>query len=385
MRLALFTDTYDDINGLAVLLKNLVGYCAKTGKHLDIVTCSDNGAPVERHGSVRIFRYRPLVSLRCLSALILHAKIPRFAIFRHFENGPYDLIHVSTPGPTGAIGLMLGRRHRVPLIGSYHAPLHYCYRERVKAILGRFKLPPGQICRAVERLTWSYVRWFYDNCSFVMVPSESMRALARKKFLAEVATFAHGVDTDKFNPSFREEHHRVRALCVGRISAEKNLTMLKKVFEDIRDAELVLVGDGPYRSELQRDMKNARITGFLSGEDLSRAYASSDIFVFPSRIDAYGNVVLEAMSSGLPVILTDGVGTREAVEDGKTGFVVGSKEEFKEKLKLLIHNETLRKRMAKNARDHALKLSWDAVFEGIFQIYEKVLERNKRMFSKEHN
>jgi glycosyltransferase involved in cell wall biosynthesis len=160
---------------------------------------------------------------------------------------------------------------------------------------------------------------------------------------------------------------------VGRVSIEKNLDQLVPLFRDRRDARLVVVGDGPYLKEMKSLLPHALYMGFLKGDDLSRAYASADIFIFPSTTDTFGNVVLEAMSSGLPVIVTDKMGPREMVKHGRTGFITRNPHDMNEKLDILIKDRSKRLSMGSAARDYALTRSWDSVFEKLFQDYHRVI------------
>jgi len=118
---------------------------------------------------------------------------------------------------------------------------------------------------------------------------------------------------------------------------------------------------------------HAVFAGFLKGEELSRTYASADIFVFPSTTDTFGNVVLEAMSSALPVIVTDKMGPRELVTEGENGFIARDAVDFRQKLDLLIQDESLRKKMGTQARQYALTHSWEAVFHGLFHNYQRII------------
>ncbi len=163
-------------------------------------------------------------------------------------------------------------------------------------------------------------------------------------------------------------------LYVGRVSTEKNLDVLTEIFKDQPEAKLMVVGDGPYRAEMQQLIPEASFTGFLQGEALSQAYASADIFVFPSTTDTFGNVVREAMSSGVPVVVTDKMGPKEQVVQGETGFITTDTADLAAKLNLLIRDEALRKKMGKNARNYALTQNWDAVFETLFEDYQRIAD-----------
>jgi len=156
---------------------------------------------------------------------------------------------------------------------------------------------------------------------------------------------------------------------VGRVSVEKNLPLLARAFEGMEGAALKIVGGGPYLEKMKRECPSAAYTGMITGEELSRAYASADVFAFPSETDTFGNVVLEAMSSGLPAVVTDKMGPKEIVRDGETGFIASTHEEFIEKVRLLVSDEDLRMKMGRNAREYALTRSWERVFGELFAEY----------------
>jgi glycosyltransferase involved in cell wall biosynthesis len=174
---------------------------------------------------------------------------------------------------------------------------------------------------------------------------------------------------DRFHPRFRRPPARITALYVGRVSIEKDLDLLVRLFRQRRDVDLVIAGDGPYRNELRRLLPRAILPGFLAGEELSQAYASADVFLFPSKTDTFGNAVLEAMSSGVPAIVTDQMGPKELIRHGEDGFVASNEWEFRRCLEALIDRPSLRQAMGQSARKSALSRSWSAVFAQLFQQY----------------
>ncbi|HBN28736.1 MAG TPA: glycosyltransferase family 1 protein, partial [Clostridiaceae bacterium] len=185
--------------------------------------------------------------------------------------------------------------------------------------------------------------------------------------------------------NFRERNgfdHKLAILYVGRFAAEKDMDvfidtakMLNEKYED--KIHFVMVGDGPMKKDIVKsDFKNVTFTGFLQGEELSKVYASSDIFLFPSSTETYGNVILEAMASGLPTVACKKGGIFENVIDGYNGFLCGEKdtEDFYKAVEKLILNEDLRKAFAKNGLRHAKGKSWDRIFDKLMESYEEVIE-----------
>ena len=189
-----------------------------------------------------------------------------------------------------------------------------------------------------------------------------------------MGVFSRGVDARRFSPEHRRESSGTTVLYVGRVSVEKNLPLLARIFRRHGDARLQVVGDGPFRRRMGQEAPAANFTGFLTGLELSRAYASADLFAFPSETDTFGNVVLEAMSSGLPVVVTDKMGPRELVDHGSNGFVASNDREFESCLNRLIRDPELRRRMGARSRQMALERTWDAVFGSLFDCYREVVQ-----------
>jgi glycosyltransferase involved in cell wall biosynthesis len=188
--------------------------------------------------------------------------------------------------------------------------------------------------------------------------------------------FSRGVDSECFSPAYRKQSQTITALYVGRVSAEKNLGLLAKVFRNRSDVKLKIVGDGPYRGPLESSLPQACFTGFLTGIALSEAFASADFFVFPSETDTFGNVILEAMSSGLPVLVSDRMGPKELVSHGENGFIAGSEQDFSLFTDRLVQDPEMRSRMSWKARETALSRSWDNVFAGLFDLYFEVIDQS---------
>ena len=207
--------------------------------------------------------------------------------------------------------------------------------------------------------------WFYNQMREVLVPSSSTRMQLVQRGLAaeKIKPLPRWVNTEVFSPSKRNPYlyglnGDTKFLYVGRVSKEKNLKLLADAFIDITNkgfcSNLIMVGDGPYRNELEDLLKGypALFTGFLTGNELSQIYASSDVFVFPSATDTFGNVVLEAQASGLPVIVSDEGGPKELMIDGETGLVVkaNSITALADALTFFLQNKEKIATMGRNAR-----------------------------------
>jgi glycosyltransferase involved in cell wall biosynthesis len=223
------------------------------------------------------------------------------------------------------------------------------------------------------------MHWFYDQLDTIFVNSKQYRQswIERGIDPAKLRILPRGLDTDLFNPAraepgfwkrFGSNGTGVRLLFVGRVSKEKDLDILVETFRRLREenlpVQLSIVGHGPYSGALATILPEACYTGYLSGLDLATAYASSDLFVFPSTTDTFGNVILEAQAAGLPVVVSNAGGPQELVLDGVTGFITKGRDaaDFTGAVRRLVKDEALRKEMSANARRAVQDRSWPSAF-----------------------
>ncbi|MDZ7806426.1 MAG: glycosyltransferase, partial [Gracilimonas sp.] len=207
-------------------------------------------------------------------------------------------------------------------------------------------------------------------------------------FETDLRIWARGVNTELFSPekrseSWRKEHgfdeDDIVVTFVSRLVWEKELDTFRhsvqKLGAEIKKVKAMVVGDGPAKEELQKLMPEAVYTGFLNGDELATAYASSDVFMFPSHTETFGNVTLEAMSCGLPCLVANATGSRSLVEDSVNGFLAEpqDKEDFTNKLKAISESEDLRQEMGKNSREKALSYEWDEINGQLVQNYREAL------------
>jgi glycosyltransferase involved in cell wall biosynthesis len=224
------------------------------------------------------------------------------------------------------------------------------------------------------------VRWYYNHSDLILAPSAYVRDEIGKWLESPVDILSRGIDIDQFSPAHRiVEEGRVRpqALYVGRVAPEKNLALLVDTFKERDNVSLKVVGDGPYLEEMKRQLPQVEFTGKLTGVQLSRAYASADFFVFPSESDTFGNVVLQAKASGLPVVVSDKMGPKEQVNHGVNGFISSDGEQFAEAVDRLVDDPGLRFRMGSAARKDAENFTWPRVFERLLQHYEHAISLNR--------
>lgn len=321
-KIALFTDTLHEINGVAITIRRLVETAKNRGVELKVITSSHRRTAFENG----VMNFRSVGDFVLPEYPDLKLSFPPLLdVIDYFEREGFTRIHVSTPGTIGIIALFIAKLMDIPISGTYHTDIP----QYVKSLTSD---------ELMEQAAWQYMIWFYNQMEEVMVPSSStMKQLIGHGLPAEKARpLPRWVDTQRFTPAMGDEGfwrgfgagEGTRFLYVGRVSREKNLGLLADAFRELQEsgfgAQLVIIGDGPYRTELEEKLRGlpATFAGFLEGDELSRGYASSHVFVFPSTTDTFGNVVLEAQASGLPVIVTDQGGPKELMRDGVTGIVV---------------------------------------------------------------
>ena len=319
--LAWFTDTFGESNGVARTIETFGREAAVRGDTLSILTCLDR-----QPDAPNVLNFQPTGRFEFDEYPGQELKFPPLLeVVRECERLGVTEVVVSTPGPMGATGLAAARLLGLRVTGIYHTD----FPAYVRSFTASTHL---------EQLTWAYMRWFFDRADVLFVPSLLyVDDLADRGFdRTRMKLMPRGVDCTRFSPSHHDpgfwerfgRKNRLRFLSVGRISREKNLDTLIESFLAIRslgvDAELTLVGDGPYLEELSGTHRHDDVlfAGALHGDELAAAYASSDVFVFPSRTDTFGNVVLEGQASGLPAIVSDRCGAHEIVAAEGWGRVV---------------------------------------------------------------
>jgi glycosyltransferase involved in cell wall biosynthesis len=408
MNIAFFTDSYDFYqdyaDGIAVIAQKFTEYAARRKLFLTVFTNGYADRTEEISATVKVHRFKPIIPwyLYKFNELPLDLVVPNPRIVSIFKQIPFDIIHFTQPCNMGGNALyaagrtvprfpfpltvpafMAGisppffkerRRCVLPLVGSFHTNIPAFVQSRTGS-------------KFLKRRIEEMLNHIYKYCDMVLATSDyTQKEIAEYVEGKAFGLFYSGVDTDKFHPRKRDEHFRkifhnkTILLFTGRVTPEKNIRFLRDVYAALRtrhpDIHLLVVGDGELRKWLKRNLgEEVTAPGFLFGDDLYRAFASSDIFVFPSNTDTLGLVVLEAQASGLPVVIGDQGGPREIIENGKTGFLCKSNvvDDFVQNIERLITNPSLRKHMGQEARTLAKRFSWDWAFDNLLKVYEKVI------------
>ena len=360
---AWFTDTLEDVNGVATTIRRMTAAGAAAGKQLVVVaSLSDlqlSNIPIKNFPPIGEFEL-PEYELQKLSFP------PILQMLDYVQRERFTEIIISTPGPVGLTALLAAKMLNLQTSGIYHTDFPQYIR-----ILTEDSF--------LESVAWGYMHWFYGQVDTVFVNSEEYKQSWIKRGFdpAKLKILPRGLDTELFHPARRDStffekfgasNGEVRLLYVGRISREKDLDVLADAYRQLRKegvpVQLFVVGHGPYSEALAKSLPDAFFTGYLKGAELATAYASADIFVFPSTTDTFGNVILEAQASGLPVVVSDSGGPKELVAHKANGLITRSHnvEDFTDAIRVLVTDQRLRERMANSARNSVTDRSWPHAF-----------------------
>ena len=375
LRLALFTGNYNHIaDGVSLTLNRLVAFLEERGVEVLVFGPTVDEPPMEHAGTLVPV---PSVPAPGRPEYRLTTRFPK-AVRQRLEAFDPTLVHLATPDFVGYRALRWAKERGLPVVASYHT--HFSSYLKYYGI------------SALEGLLWQYARWFYGQCEHVYVPSRSMAAVLRSHEICDgLRLWERGVDTERFHPRHRDPAWRdalgvggdeVLVTFVGRLVWEKGLRVFADVAEGLAQqglrARSLIVGNGPARADLEARLPQTIFAGHLAGDALSRAYASSDVFLFPSDTETFGNVTLEAMASGLPTVCADATGSSELVQHGTTGYLAppGHSATFLDYTARLVRDAGLRARMGAHALECAERYGWDAVLDRLLGYYHDVLAQH---------
>jgi glycosyltransferase involved in cell wall biosynthesis len=369
------------VSGVACTSRNFVDYAIRKRRPFLSVRAGKKTA-LSSNGPLQILELkRGFTAFRLDAELkfdLFFMRYARLAVATAKSFGA-DLVHVTSPGDVGILGVWTAKRLGVPLVASWHTNVHEFAARRLEKWT-RFLPKPlrFRLCAATERFSLGALIRFYSIAEVLLAPNKYLIRMLTDRTGQEVSLMKRGVRSELFSPTYRQRTDSAFILgYAGRFRPEKNLRMLVDIERELiaageRDYRFLLVGDGSERAWLERSLLRAEFTGFLEGDALARAFANMDLFVFPSETDTYGNVILEAMASGVPAVVTDRGGPQTLVQPGKTGFVASGVRGFSATIHNLMQNRDLQKRMGEAARRRASSMSWDSVFEEVYQAYSRV-------------
>ncbi|MBL8447907.1 MAG: glycosyltransferase family 1 protein [Zoogloeaceae bacterium] len=364
LRIAIVTETYPpEINGVAMTMGRMVAGLVARGHQVQLIRPRQEASD------------RPARAPGVEELLARGVRIPRYeglrfglpasqSLARQWTHQRPDVVHVATEGPLGWSAVSAARKLRLPVTSDFHTQFdHYS---------GHYGM--GWLRQPVA----AYLRRFHNRTARTFVPTRALAATLTEQGYERVGVISRGVDTELFHPQRRSNALRagwgiaydgLAVICVGRVAAEKNLPLTLAAFARIRqarpDARLIIVGDGPLREALAQRHPDHIFAGLRVGEDLATHYASADLFLFPSVTETFGNVTLEAMASGVPLVAFDYAAARELFTPEIGGLAVpfGNEAAFVDAAQALACDEPRRRRLGTGGRQRVESHSWDHIHD----------------------
>jgi phosphatidylinositol alpha 1,6-mannosyltransferase len=385
-RVAYFPDSFHEVNGVAHTSRHFELFARERNLPFLCVRAGDRAQAVAKSGNVWTLELpRGILSFALEKDLRFDPVFPRHAplIGEVLEQFRPDLIHVTGPSELGVLGAALALDRGLPLAASWHTNLHEYAARRSERFLRL--LPERQSAatgQKIEDLAMAVATKFYSIAQVLFAPNRELCTRLERITGKPCHLMARGVDAELFHPAKRKrrEDDRDQLLgYVGRLSVEKNVALLARVQDELerkghKSFRFLIVGHGSEEGWLRERLPRAEFAGVLKGEALATAYANMDLFVFPSHTDTFGNVVLEALASGVPAIVTPDGGPKMIVSAEETGRVVPDAQ-FATAVAGILGTPGKHARMRDAARAHALRASWQSVFEGVYAAYETMLDR----------
>jgi phosphatidylinositol alpha 1,6-mannosyltransferase len=391
-RVAYFPDSFHEVNGVAHTSRNFLAFAERRSLPFLCVRAAAGPRPrnprLERLGPVETLELpRSIASIRMEKDLDFDPLFWRHGplIARTLRSFRPDVIHITGPSELGIFGAYFAWKHNIPLAASWHTNIHEYASRRLAWLTARFlgARHGPELDRHVEGRALDATSRFYGLAKVLFAPNEDLCRMLAASTGRPCHLMRRGVDTRLFSPA-----HRTRPRdnpddptlvlgFTGRLSVEKNVALLPRLAHQLtaltqRPTRFLIIGHGSEEPALRRALPTAEFTGVLRGHALAQAYANMDLFVFPSHTDTFGNVVLEALASGVPAIVTPDGGPRSIVLDGQTGYIAQDAD-FPAAIAQLAGNPTLLAHMRTNARAYAETCSWDTVFERIYTAYNPLV------------
>ncbi|MGF2035842.1 MAG: glycosyltransferase family 4 protein [Nostoc sp. CmiVER01] len=373
MRIALFTETFlPKVDGIVTRLRHTVDHLQRSGNQV-LVIAPDGG--ITEHKGAKVYGVTgfplPLYPE-------LKMALPRPAIGYALEEFKPDIIHVVNPAVLGLSGIFYSKILKIPLVASYHTHLPQYLQHYGLGML--------------EGFLWELLKGAHNQAALNLCTSTAMVEELTAHGIERVDLWQRGVDTELFHPDLASVEMRSRLsqnhpespllLYVGRLSAEKEIERIKPILEAIPEARLALVGDGPHREALQKHFAgtNTYFVGYLMGQELGSAFASADAFIFPSRTETLGLVLLEAMAAGCPVVAARSGGIPDIVTDGVNGYLFEPAADVQGAIAAtvrLLEQKQQRDIIRQNARQEAESWGWPSATRQLLDYYQKVLFSEK--------
>ena len=376
LRIALFSGNYNGVrDGANQALNRLVGYLLRQGAQVRIYSPTIEDPAFAATGDLVSV---PSVPIPLRSEYRLSLGMP-LRVRRDLAKFDPNIIHISSPDVSAHRAVSWARARNLPAVASIHT--------RFETYLTYYHL------QLFEPMLRAELRRLYRRCDALLAPAESMAAVLRaQRMNSNIHIWTRGVDREQFNPGRRDMGWRrglgiadeeLAVMFLGRLVLEKGLDVFSATINELKSRGVphhpLVIGDGPAKAVFQEQMPTGVFIGQQIGEDLAKAVASSDVFLNPSITEAFGNVTLEAMACGLPVVAAAAVGTTSIVRNGETGTLVkpGDTNGFADALEAYARDPELRRRHGEAGLAYAATMDWDEINASVLRVYESVIERRR--------
>lgn len=375
MRVALFTETFlPKVDGIVTVVCLLLDHLAKRGVESVIVAPKLGKIKVESYADTRVLSV-PGVTLPIYPELKIGP--PGWTTYSELKAFKPDIAHFIHPVLIGTTGMLMAKRMGIPTLASFHLDLA---RMAHHFRLGLF-----------EPVVNKFTKIVFNAADYSLAPSKMIQREMLALGVRDVGLWGRGVDAEKFNPRYYSDAMRhalsdghpddAILLYVGRLSSEKQIDHIRPVLENVPGTRLAIVGDGPARESLEAHFAgtNTKFMGYMTGEPLSQAYASADVFVFPSALETFGLVVTEAMAAGLPVVASRVGGIPDVVDIGRTGYTfdVGDTRTMIDGVRQITLDRSRIREMGISARAFAETQTWPAMMDEVIGHYARLIAENK--------
>jgi glycosyltransferase involved in cell wall biosynthesis len=372
MRVALFTETFlPKVDGIVTVMCLLIDHLTERGIETVVV------AP--KMGCER-YKATPVIGVPGVRFPLypeLRVGPPTISTYQQLKAFNPDVAHFIHPVLIGIPGMLMAKRLGIPTLASFHLD--------VARLTHHFNLG------FIEPLTDLFTKVVFNAADYALAPSRLIQNEMLDLGVKEVGLWRRGVDAERFNPRFRNADMRnmlsdghpesTILIYVGRISSEKQIEHLKPVLERVPGTRLAIVGDGPARADLEKYFADTptKFMGYMTGQALSEAYASADIFAFPSALETFGLVVVEAMAAGLPVVASRVGGVRDVVQEGHTGYTfdVGDIDALVEGVRQIAVSRERIAQIGRAARAFAATQTWPAMMDEVIEIYDWLIQEKQ--------
>jgi glycosyltransferase involved in cell wall biosynthesis len=378
LRVALFSGNYNYVrDGANQALNRLVGYLLRQGVKVRVYSPTVEHPAFPPTGDLVSV---PSIAIPSRSEYRLPLALPA-SVRRDLEAFAPNIVHVSSPDIVGHRAVSWARKRKIAVAASVHT--------RFETYLEYYHL------QALEPLVRAGLRRFYHRCEIVLAPAESTALILRaQRMNRDITIWTRGIDRDQFNPERRDmEWRRARGIAddetvvafLGRIVMEKGLDVFADAIRAVEPLgvkhRVLVIGEGPARGWFEQQLPDAIFTGQLTGTDLARALASADVFLNPSITEAFGNVTLEAMASGLPVIAAEATGATNLVHVGQTGMLVDGTDSdaFADAIAQYARDPELRRRHGLGGLEIAKTMDWDTINSAVVRAYKHAIVKRERL------